>query len=257
VLLLLLLSACEEKIDDSLMPDETGLLVVEGLLTNENKNHLVKLSLPYGKQNGLIEPATGASVFLFEDSTLYALQEFPPGSGNYYTPTRRAVTGRLYTLYIEYNGQEYFAQDSPVPVQPLQNLRYHESGEGYTLALDPAGQDANYVEHSMSWANTDACGSSDSCEGKVVFYDLKTIDVNEMYKPEKEIFQFPKGTTVIRRKYSVSAAYRAFLRSMLSETEWRGGVFDIQRSNVETNLSNGAVGFFAVCSVVGDTTVVE
>jgi hypothetical protein len=78
-----------------------------------------------------------------------------------------------------------------------------------------------------------------------------------MYKPDKEIFQFPKGTTVIRRKYSVSDAYRAFLRSMLSETEWRGGVFDVQRSNVTTNLSEGAVGFFAVCSVVADTTVVE
>jgi hypothetical protein len=43
---------------------------------------------------------------------------------------------------------------------------------------------------------------------------------------------------------------------MLSETEWRGGVFDVQRDNVSTNLSEGAVGFFAVATVVADTTVI-
>ncbi|HEX8041058.1 MAG TPA: hypothetical protein VF490_18020, partial [Chryseosolibacter sp.] len=92
---------------------------------------------------------------------------------------------------------------------------------------------------------------------RVVFYDLKTIDVNELYKPDKAPFYFPAGSVVIRRKYSVSPEYRSFLRSMLSETEWRGGVFDVERSNVTTNLSKGAVGFFAVCSVVSDTTIVR
>jgi hypothetical protein len=44
---------------------------------------------------------------------------------------------------------------------------------------------------------------------------------------------------------------------MLSETEWRGGVFDVQRANVSTNLSEGAIGFFASCTIVTDTTVVK
>lgn len=65
------------------------------------------------------------------------------------------------------------------------------------------------------------------------------------------------GSTVIRRKYSVSAAYRNFLRSMLSETEWRGGIFDVDRANTATNLSAGATGFFAVTTVVADTTTVQ
>ncbi len=258
LMLLFLMVACEEKIDYPLVPEDTGLLVVEGLLTNENKNHLVRLSLPYATQNGIAAPATGASVFVFEDSTLFTLQELPAGSGNYYTPRRRAVAGKIYTLFIEYKGSEYFAQDSSVPVQPLHDLKYRQSGDGYALILDPiAGHDPNYIEHMIEWVNTDACRAEGSCEGKVMFYDLKTIDVNEMFKPEKDLFQFPKETTVIRKKYSVSPAYRTFLRSMLSETEWRGGVFDVQRSNIATNLSEGAVGFFAVCSVVGDTTVID
>ena len=44
---------------------------------------------------------------------------------------------------------------------------------------------------------------------------------------------------------------------MLSETEWRGGLFDVKRANVITNLSEGAVGFFAVSTVVTDTTTVD
>ena len=94
------------------------------------------------------------------------------------------------------------------------------------------------------------------CEGEIVYYDLKTIDVNEIYKPGKEDFNFPLNTIVIRTKYSVSPSYKAFLRAVLSETEWRGGVFDVQRADVPTNLSQGAIGFFAVSTVVSDTTVI-
>jgi hypothetical protein len=136
-------------------------------------------------------------------------------------------------------------------------LKYQVNGSGYQLTPEPEGEDPNYVEHRISWQNTSACVANTACEGRVVFYDLKTIDVNELFKPEKEAFYFPKQATVLRRKYSVSPAYRNFLRSMLSETQWRGGVFDIQHANVATNLSKGAIGFFAVCSVVSDSTVVQ
>ncbi|MEO5600909.1 MAG: DUF4249 family protein [Cyclobacteriaceae bacterium] len=256
--LLYLLTSCEEKFDAPVPSEDTGLLVVEGVLTNERKRHLVKLSLPYPTQNAQSQPATGALVYVIEDSTvLSALTEFPSGSGNYYTQVGRAVAGKVYALFIEYKGREYFAQDSPAPVQPLQRLQYTASREGYTLALNPTGQDPNYIEHTINWQNTGACVAGEPCEGKVIFYDLKTIDVNEIYKPDKEAFFFPKQTTVFRKKYSVSPAYKIFLRSMLSETEWRGGVFDVQRENVPTNLSEGAVGFFAVCSVVQDSTLIE
>ncbi|MEX2235497.1 MAG: DUF4249 family protein [Cyclobacteriaceae bacterium] len=251
----LLITGCEEKIDIPISSEETGLLVVEGVLTNENKNHLIRLSHPYAKQNGTPQPATGASVYVFEDTTISVLTEFPAGSGRYYTPVGRAVSGKMYTLYIVYNGMQYFARDTPPPVQPLEDLKYWETPEGYTLILDPSGEDPSYIEHIISWDNTAAC--TGFCEAKVVFYDLKTIDVNEIHKPERAPFHFPGQSLVVRKKYSVSPAYKTFLRSMLSETDWRGGVFDVQRSDVSTNLSTGAVGFFAVCSVVSDSTVVE
>ncbi|HET9486424.1 MAG TPA: DUF4249 family protein [Chryseosolibacter sp.] len=256
LMFILLFVGCEEKTDVPLAPEDTGLLVVEGVLTNENKNHLVKLTLPYGQPNGSAKPATGASVFIVLD-TVYSLTEFPAGSGRYYTPVGRAVAGKMYTLVIQYNGKQYRAQDGAVPVEPMQELKYRENAEGYSLILNPDGADPNYIQHFITWRHTSACSASGACEGGIVYYDLKTIDVNEIYKPEKAPFHFPRQSIVIRKKYSVSPAYRSFLRSMLSETEWRGGVFDVQRSNVTTNLTDGAVGFFAVCSVVSDTTIVN
>lgn len=255
ILTFLLTLSCEERIDLALPSEDTGLVVVEGVLTNERKNHLVRLSLPYATPGGEAKPATGASVVVFEDTTAFPLTEFPAGSGNYYTPMGRAVAGKNYTLFIRYEGREYRAEDRSVPVQPLPALQYHSTDKGYTLTFNKTGDDPYYIEYDISWKNTASC--SGACDGRVVFYDLKTIDVNELFKPDKAPFYFPAGSVVIRRKYSVSPAYRSFLRSMLSETEWRGGVFDVERSNVATNLSDGAAGFFAVCSVVSDTTIVR
>jgi hypothetical protein len=254
---ILIIAGCEERVDIPLSSENTGLLVVEGVITNENKNHLVTLTLPYSRQNGDVQPVSGASVFIFQDSTGYVLTEIPAGSGRYYTPPLRGLVGKVYTLFIQHNGRQYFARDTPVPVQPLQEMGYRQTENGYTLTFNDAGVDPYYIEHAISWANSGFCQTGSSCQGRVMFYDLKTIDVNEIYKPEKEIFHFPENSLVIRRKFSVSPAYKAFLRSMLSETSWRGGVFDVERANVPTNLSAGAVGFFAVCSVVSDTTLVQ
>jgi hypothetical protein len=242
------LIACEEATNFPLTTDNSNLVVVEGILTNENINHRIKLTRPYKTQNEIPEAITGAVVTLNDESASYILTELPAGSGEYYTPQMRAVTGRVYTLTIAHNKKEYTAQDSAVPVEALDAIQYKKAGDQYELVFAPSGQDPNFIEYTIVENNTAA--------GRLVYYDLKTLDVNEIYKPDKEDFAFAAGTIVIRRKYSVSEVYRAFLRSMLSETEWRGGVFDVQRDNVSTNLSDGAVGFFAVSTVVADTTVI-
>lgn len=243
-----LLQACEETTNFPLATEDSNLVVVEGILTNENISHRIKLTRPYKTQNETPEAISGAVITLKADNETYILTESPVASGEYYTPQMRAVTGRVYTLTIAYNGKEYTAHDSAVPVEALDAIQYKKAGDQYELIFNPSGQDPNFIEYTIVENNTAA--------GRLVYYDLKTIDVNEIYKPDKEDYTFPAGATVIRKKYSVSTVYRAFLRSMLSETEWRGGVFDVQRDNVSTNLSEGAVGFFAVSTVVADTTVV-
>lgn len=257
ILAVWLMVACEEA--SNLTPDTqpTGYVVVEGILTNELKSHSIRLTHTYETLNKKPVAISGAAVTLSDGISLISLAEVVAGSGEYLTPPMRAVVGRTYIVTITFQGKQYTAQDSPVGVEPLAAIKMHATGDQYELDLSPSGEQPNFIEHSISWAGTPSCQSSNDCQGRLIFYDLKTTDVNDIFKPGKATFTLPRGSVIIRRKHSVSEGYRAFLRSMLSETEWRGGVFDVQRANVSTNLSAGAIGFFAVSTVVSDTTVVQ
>lgn len=270
ILTSLLIISCEDAINTSLETINTDLLVVEGLLTNEKIAHKIKLSLPHSEINGDPIPAAGAVVSIlegrpggedFEADTTFLLTEIPLNSGEYFSDPFRAVFGRIYVLAINYEGNLYSAFDAsesgePLPDLDLDTTIVNEEFLLFQLGFNESGDNANFITHDLSWANTSFCQPDTLCEGKIVFYDLKTFDVHDIYKPEKTDFLFPVNTTIIRKKYSVNERYRSFLRSVLSETEWRGGLFDIQRANASTNLSEGAIGYFAVSTVVTDTTIV-
>jgi hypothetical protein len=248
----IVITGCEDVIDRSLMTSNP-LIVVEGLLTNELTQHRIKIGSSYANSDGAMVPVTGAVVTITEGSNVYNLTADPLSPGEYLTPTMRALFGRVYTLHIQYAGKDYTASDSSVPVEPLTPIQYHAVTGGYVLNMNESGQNPNYIRHEITWSGS----CPQQCEGLVVFYDLKTIDIQEGTKPPKEDFVFPAGSTVVRRKYSVSAAYKTFLRAMMSETEWRGGFFDVERANAPTNLTGGAIGFFAVTTVVVDSKVIN
>jgi hypothetical protein len=113
------------------------------------------------------------------------------------------------------------------------------------------------TEYYLDWSQLPGFADNDSCRAMIIYYSLNTIDVAEMFKPEKEQVVFPAGTIVFRKKYSLNEAHAAFIRTLLSETEWRGGLFDVQPGNVQTNLSKGAIGYFAASTVVSDTTIIK
>jgi hypothetical protein len=46
-----------------------------------------------------------------------------------------------------------------------------------------------------------------------------------------------------------------FLRGVLSETDWRGGMFDVLPGNARTNMEGEAIGFFTAADVLRDTIV--
>lgn len=253
--------ACEEKSDFELLTNETDLIVVEGIITNEKISHRVKLSRTFTAQNQIPESVTVDTVLITDGEIVYSLSELPLGSGEYYTPPFRAVFGKAYFLVFFYQGTQYVAVDSPPPGQQLDDISYTEVVDDTSimrkLNFEDSGTNSNFITYDVNWDNTADCFSSSRCSAKLVYYDLKTIDVHEIYQPEKEQLLFPAGSQIVRKKYSVSERYETYLRSLLSETEWRGGIFDIERANVLTNLSEGAIGFFAVSTVVVDTTIVE
>lgn len=258
-ILTLLTFSCEERISWPRDSEPLSVIAVESVLTNENINQMIKLSFPYQEMNGTPMPVSGATVEVSDGNTTFIFIETPPTSGRYYSVNMRAVFGKTYTLHIQVAGKDFYAQDSSVPIEPLNPSSYQRSESDstlYKLNFSESGSGPNYVLHDLNWQATASCVAGQACTAALVYYDLKTVDVNEVFKPKKEEFLFPLGTTIIRKKFSASPAYQEFLRTVLSETEWRGSVFDVQRANASTNLSGGAIGFFAISTVLSDTTQV-
>jgi Domain of unknown function (DUF4249) len=256
--IIIFLAGCEEPFDWPLNNKDSDLIVVEAVLTNENKQHLIKLTRPYTEQNQTPESVSGAFVVILTDTDTIVATENPPNTGLYYTDSMQAVVDKLYVLGIFYNGKQYHAFDIQVPGEPFDSLLSYRnvSEELYTINFQESGSNPNYIKYNLDWQSVGNCADTIDCQAKQIYYDLKNIDVNKQFKPDQERVDFPSGTIIIRKKYSVSSRYKEYLRGMLSETSWRGGLFDTFPANAATNFSEGAVGFFAVSTVVSDTTII-
>ena len=264
VILLLLLTSCEKTIDWPLDTNEPKVIVVEGVITNERKAHEVKISRPMADINGTPQPVSGALVAILErvnssNDRAIRLREVQPG--RYLTDsTVRAVLGRSYTLYILYQGQEYFGDSRMVQVDPLKPLSYSKIPDHefwYEMNLKETNK-PSMVEYRLNWGHLPGFRNLpvEETRAHIIYYTVKSVDVNKIFKPAKERVPFPVGTRVYRRQYSMNQEQEDFVRSLMAETEWRGGLFDVQPGNVRTNLSEGAVGYFSVSQVVADSSVI-
>ena len=264
ILLPLLYFSCEEKTDWELDTNEPKVIVVEGVLTNERKAHEVRISRPMADLNGTPQPVSGAFVAIWEtdqsdNNRAHRLHEVQPG--RYLTDsTIRAVFGKLYTLFILYQGQEYTGSSYMVSVDALLPLKYHKvPGEEFWYELNFSETDQpSMMEINLNWGHLPGFRNlpREETRARIVYYTVKSIDVNKIFKPAKERVPFPVGTRVYRRQYSMNQEQEDFVRSLMAETEWRGGLFDVQPGNVRTNLSPGAVGYFSVSQVVADTSII-
>lgn len=240
-------------------------LVVNGLITNEKKEHEIKLSKTVDQLNETEKPISGAIVTIFDGDTLFILAENPANSGIYRTDTNfRAFINKIYTLSIFSDGKNYYSSVYTIPVTPFNPLKYKlDEGkqmfalDSVTLAFD--NNESAMYEISIDWTQVSGYESIAEYAKKAViyYYSLSTIDVSEIFESEREKIYFPKGTTIIEKKYSLTPDHSDFLRSMLLETEWRGSLFDVAHGNVKTNLSKGALGFFGACTVIQETIIVK
>ena len=147
-----------------------------------------------------------------------------------------------------------------VPVTPLKPIDYYLANEEkglYELNFQDSNEPSK-KEYWISWGHLPEFQDQPIAEtlAKTFHYTLESIDVNQLFKPDQDEILFPTGSVVLRKKYSMSEDQQAFYRTFLSETQWRGGPFDVQKGNVLTNLSEGAIGYFSVSTVVTDTTLI-
>lgn len=249
-----LLISCEEITEWDQETEFIPRLIVEGFITNNPEMNYIKLSLPVTQQGQSPLPVSDASVFVSDGENYLAFIE-DDASGIYYPEEDlRAVVNKMYYLYIEIGEYKFIAGAAMFPVGPQNEFSYSAvKSEEDLYRINPEnGSDPSMTCYIVEWEE-----QGRSQHSVFYHYRLNTTDVNEFFKPASEILLFPGNARIIRQKYSLSPDHQKYIRGMLSETEWKGGWFDVLPGNLYTNISRGGSGFFAASSVLTDTVYFE
>jgi len=255
---ILLLLSCDDQIDWDLKYQEVDLIVVEGKITNEKKEHEVRLTRPLYEMNGTPEPVTGAQVEINAGTELHSLVEDPERPGIYRTDSLfAAVLHQYYQLRIIHETKRITAVTYMREVIPFQDMNVYPV-QSDPLLLEVHINDSDepaIVRLELDWSHVQGYETiPDSVKHAVIYhYTLNGVDVNKIFKPAQEHVRFPPGTVVFREKESVNRFYGEFLRGVLSETDWRGGMFDVLPGNARSNMEGAAIGFFTAADVLRDT----
>ena len=255
--LMILCQSCIKQVDRNLKDTIAPRLVVDAILTDQVKSQPVILTYTVSKLNQPSQPVTGASVIINNEDSVWTLTEQPANPGIYRTSSSFfARPGKNYTLLIFHNNNVYSAKAAMIPGKYFQELRYtkNENNNLYYISWVAnafSTQDAAMWELLIDWSMVPGYEHLDSLanHARILFYTLPTLDVSEVFAPKMEAICFPAGTVITERRYSITLQHAEFIREMLLETNWTGGMFNVAAANVTTNLSNGALGFFGVCSV--------
>ena len=253
-----LLAGCDERVDWDLHYQEEDLLVVEGKISSELKRHEVKVTRPVYEMNGEPEAVSGAQVDIFDGTNQFSLSEDPARPGIYLSDsTFAAQQGRFYQLRIRHGDKRIRAVSFMVEVEAFQAMNVYpvQSDPPLLEARIRDSDEPSIVRLELDWSQVRGYeGLPDSATHAVIYhYSLNSVDVNEIFKPAQEHVRFPPGTMVYREKESVNPWYAEFLRGMLSETNWRGGMFDELPGNARTNMEGDAIGLFTATDILRDT----
>jgi hypothetical protein len=254
--------ACTDEIGWDLKYQEMDLIVVEGKITDEAKPHEVILTKPLYEMNGNPEPVSGLVIEITDGRSIHPLHEDRSRPGTYLTSSEFAgEVGSGYQLRIHQGENLITAISYLREVTPFQFMRTYlvqTNPPLYEVHITDSDEPA-IVRLELDWSHVPGYDtlSHEENHALIYHYTLGTIDVNRMFPPDREAVRFPPGTIVFREKESVNGQYEEFLRGMVSENDFRGGVFDVLPGNARTNLTEGAIGYFTATQVIRDTLVIE
>ena len=270
LVVLVILSSCTEKIDLDLNKDDNIKLVVEGSLTTESKEHMVRLTTSTNYFDDVLPPpATGATVNLNDGFTNISLVEKPIGSGLYFTPIMKGEVKRVYNLQITYSGKLHETSSAINDTASVTGLNYEECTDidddykeeleekglkCYTLLLNTQelpGRGDHYLwkvyKNGQSLSDTikDLNFSNDDLvDGSILTdFPLQTVEAQP-------------GDTIKVEQYNINKSDYDFFVSTNLLTIWRGGLFDTPPANVFTAISNGAYGYFLTSGFSSKETII-
>jgi hypothetical protein len=261
---ILFLASCEKTVDWPLQKQESNLIVADGIITSEDKTQEIRLNFPVTELNATPVPVTGANLLVSDEDSVFHFTEQPAGSGIYKSVhSFFARNGYHYNLFISYQEQIITAKAAMTTAQRFNFLvyvpdddddLYHISWVASSFSTQPPAM----WEVLLDWSKVQGYETADTAttKARLLFYTLSTLDVSEIFAPQMERITFPKGTVINERRYSLTPEHAEFIREVLLETQWQGGLFNSVPADVPTNLSKGGAGFFAACGVYSISQIV-
>lgn len=263
ILMLLGLVACEKQVDWPLQENKVRPLVVDGILTDEDKVQQFSLHYPVDSLNGIPEPVSGALLRIGSIDTTLLFTETSPGIYESPVPVS-PPPHRTYKLFIHHGEKQYEALAYMKEGRQFLPLIYGQAGINNWYEVKWVSPDYRFADPAMyvlemDWSHLPLYSDSapEAGRAKAWYYALPTLDASRIFAPAQEKLFFPRGTVIIEKRYALTQEYAAYIRALLLETTWTGGMLDPEHANLPTNLSEGAIGYFAACGVTTDTIVVD
>ena len=257
--------ACTEKIDVEL-DDTYTRLVVEAYITDEAKNHIVKLTKTtdyfYNKPAPVVE---GAKITISDGQNIFNLTEKEPGI--FQTGKVAGEIGETYTLKIELleeiNGQKnYTATDKLMPVGTIDSIgiEYIDSWKVWEIRLY-ANEPPTTDFYMFNWMKnniliTDTINEVHVSDDKFFNGSYSNGVGVGWFEEEREDENLHPGDTVTLIMSTITEEYADFVWEIQDETGYQSPLFSGPQANISSNISNGALGYFAAYPKRYSSTVV-
>lgn len=276
IILVIGLSSCESLVQID-TPDGLNNISIEANLTTRTEKWQVKIS--------------NSQAYYVQDSVSAvenALVTISDSEGNedtlYYNPEKEAyltlnsmscVPGVTYFLKVEFDGKLYEASDycrfqneidTFTAYYLPENNGFIEKGWYAFQQSQESILEGDYYEWRIFKNDTlqDQFGFilDEDANREVSFFNM-SIDAEDPLAgiadgilPRPFPFKFEPGDTVIMEQYCINKGYYEFLFEVQNQLNRSGTPFDPPPANPNSNISNGAYGYFNVSNVVAESTVI-
>jgi len=259
------LNQCTERIEIEVDPSYTRL-VVEGYVSTDTTQHKVRLSSSGDYfSNRPAPPVSGATVRLSNADSTVLLSESLEYPGLYLTPPDYyGVPGKTYTLMIsqvdvDKDGvyEEYAASSELRPVNPIDSIQLEQlKGTQFNIfQILVYAWDSPVTDFYAFKVLKNGVLITDSLHEMIVQEDVffngnYTYGVPSQFLDQYEMDEIvlPLDTVTLEID-GITDDYYDFIVEAQSEIFYKTPMFSGPPANISTNVSNGALGFFAAYSI--------
>lgn len=276
VLILIGLSACESLVQID-TPEGLDNITVEANLTTRTEPWVVKISnsQAYYIQDS-VSNVEDALVVISDDQGNSDTLVYVNEKEHYATlGSRFCEPGTTYFLRVEYNGELYEASDycrfqNPIDTftayfLPENNGFIQKGWYAFQQSIE-SEIEGDYYEWKIFKNDTlqDQFGLilDEDANRDVSFFNM-SIDqedplagIDQGILPRPFPFDFLPGDTINMEQYCINKGYYDFLLEVQNQLNRSGTPFDPPPANPNSNISNGAYGFFNVSNLVTAQTVI-